>query len=146
MSKFSNFYIQLFVLLLNANLSAQLASDTLYITETQSFKISNIINADTAAPEGRVYVMDRGAIYYVDGTLKLNSSRKFMAKGDAGERPPVLAKPIKTDCGPDLWFFEMNKEGMTLDLENIYIISMTQDGDKVGCGEERLLPWQKIQL
>lgn len=120
------------VLLISIQVSAQSPQDTVYIPGTQSLQISAIINADTTAPEERVYVLDRGAIYYIELAFELNSSRKFIAKGDENERPPVLCAAVRGDGSSEEWFFKMNKEGMTLELNDLYILSMRWDGATLG--------------
>lgn len=116
--------------LLSTQVFAQ--SDTLYIPGAQSLEISNIVNADTLAPEGRVYVLDRGAIYYIELALDITSPRKFIAKGDENERPPVLAPAIRADGSSEEWFFKITNSGVTLEINDLYLASIKPNGERLG--------------
>jgi len=133
--KVKKHYIYLLLLivvpLLNP-LFAQSTTDTVYIPGTQSLKISDIINADTAVTAHRVYVLDRGAIYYIEKAFEINHPCKFMAKGDPTKRPPVLAPAIRADGSSEEWFFKLIKKGIKVELNDLYLLSMRADGKTLG--------------
>jgi len=110
---------------------AQTAADTVYIPGSQSLQISNIINADTLATY-RVYVLDRGAIYYIERAFEINRSCKFVAKGASTLRPPVLAAAIRADGSNEEWFFKLIKAGISVELNDLYLLSMRSDGATLG--------------
>ncbi|MFZ6032929.1 MAG: T9SS type A sorting domain-containing protein [Melioribacter sp.] len=111
---------------------AQSTTDTVYIPGSQSLEISNIINADTAVSDYRVYVLDRGAIYYIEKAFEINSSCKFIAKGDETKRPPVLAPAIRADGTSEEWYFKFIKKGIKVELNDLYLLSMRSDGKTLG--------------
>lgn len=128
-------YISLLVVVLflvPSNLSAQSTTDTVYIPGSSSLEISDIINADTSVTEYRVYVLDRGAIYYIETAFELTSSCKFIATGDEDERPPVLAPAIRADNSSEEWFFKLVQSGISVELNDLYLLSMRSDGQTLG--------------
>ncbi|MDZ7290566.1 MAG: hypothetical protein ONB44_02720, partial [candidate division KSB1 bacterium] len=134
MTRFSIFAALLVVVLVGivqGTALAQTSGDTLYIPGAQSLQISNIINADTLVTY-RVYVLDRGAIYYIDRAFEINRSCKFIAKGDPTRRPPVLAPAIRADGSSEEWFFKFIKAGIKVELNDLYLLSMRSDGKTLG--------------
>ncbi|RJP74080.1 MAG: T9SS C-terminal target domain-containing protein [Ignavibacteriales bacterium] len=125
-------FLFLFLILTMATVSAQSTTDTVYIPGTESLNISKIINADTSVTEHRVYVLDRGAIYYIERAFELTHSCKFIAKGNATTRPPVLAAAIRADGSAEWWYFKLIKEGISVELNDLYLLSMTPDGKTLG--------------
>ena len=127
-------FISLLVLALVAvptTVSAQSTTDTVYIPGAQSLQISDIINADTSVSEYRVYMLDRGAIYYIDRAFEINRSCKFIATGSAA-RPPVLAPAIRADNTSEEWFFKFIQTGINVELNDLYLLSMRSDGATLG--------------
>lgn len=112
--------------------SAQSTKDTVYIPGTQSLQISKIINADTSVTAFRVYKLDRGAIYYIDKAFEITHSCKFIATGDATKRPPVLAPAIRADGSNEEWYFKLIKQGIKVELNDLYLLSMRSDGKTLG--------------
>ncbi len=112
--------------------SAQSTTDTVYIPAAQSLQISDIINADTAVTEFRVYVLDRGAVYFVERAFQINSSCKFMATGNENARPPVIAPAIRADDSSEEWAFQLNAEGISVELNDLYILWIRSDGNSPG--------------
>ncbi len=125
-------FLFLFLLAMIATISAQSTTDTVYIPGAQSLNISNIINADTSVTAHRTYVLDRGAIYYIDRAFELTHSCTFIAKGDVTKRPPVLAPAIRADDTSEEWYFKMIKQGIGLELNDLYLLSMRSDGKTLG--------------
>ena len=111
---------------------AQSTTETVYIPGSQSLEISNIINADTAVSAYRVYVLDRGAIYYIENAFEINSSCKFATKGDPSLRPPVLAAAIRADGSNEEWYFKFIQTGISVELDSLYLLSMRSDGKTLG--------------
>jgi hypothetical protein len=109
----------------------QVSGDTLYIPGAQSLEISRIINSDTLATY-RVYVLDRGAIYYIAQAFEIDRSCKFVAKGASTLRPPVLAPAIRADGSSEEWFFKLIKAGISVELNDLYLLSMRSDGATLG--------------
>lgn len=124
-------FLVLFLLAMIATVSAQSTTDTVYIPGAQSLNISNIINADTSVTAPRVYVLDRGAIYYIDRAFELTHSSKFIAKGSAA-RPPVLAPAIRADDTSEEWYFKLIKTGISVELNDLYLLSLRSDGKALG--------------
>jgi hypothetical protein len=124
-------FTSLLVVALFISVSAQSTTDTVYIPGAQSLQISDIINADTAVTEHRVYVLDRGAIYYIDRAFELNHPCKFIATGSAA-RPPVLAPAIRADGTSEEWFFKLIQSGINVELNDLYLLSMRSDGTTLG--------------
>jgi hypothetical protein len=116
----------------SANLFAQSTQDTVYIPGAQSLEISNIINADTAVTDFRVYVLDRGAVYFMERAFQINSSVKFMATGDENARPPVLAPAIRADDSSEEWVFQFTTPGISVELEDLYILWIRSDLNSPG--------------
>jgi hypothetical protein len=114
-----------------SNLLAQSTTETVYIPGSESLNISNIINADTSVTEHRTYVLDRGAIYYIDKAFELTHSCTFIAQG-AAARPPVLAVAIRADGSNEEWFFKLIKVGIKVELNDLYLLSMRSDGQTLG--------------
>ncbi len=110
---------------------AQSQTDTVRIRGSESLRISEIINADTSVTAFRVYVLDRGAIYYVEKAFELTHSCKFMATGSAA-RPPVLAPAIRADNSSEEWFFKIIKPGISVELNDLYLLSMRSDKQTLG--------------
>ncbi len=131
MKKLLTFFSLLFLLVLCGSISAQSTTDTVYIPGSQSLEISNIINADTSVTDYRVYVLDRGAIYYIETAFELTSSCKFMATGSA-DRPPVLAPAIRADNSSEEWFFKLVRVGIDVEINDLYLLSMRSDGQTLG--------------
>lgn len=135
MRKLYAFIVVLGIALLTAmpnKISAQSTTDTVYIPGSQSLQISNIINADTSVAAKRVYVLDRGAIYYIEKAFEITHSATFIAKGDASKRPPVLAPAIRADNSSEEWFFKFIKPGIKIELNDLYLLSMRSDGKTLG--------------
>lgn len=132
--KVKKFYIILLILLVAPllNLFAQSTTDTVYIPGAQSLQISDIINADTAVTAHRVYVLDRGAIYYIEKAFEINHPATFIAKGEQTKRPPVLAPAIRADGSSEEWFFKLIKQGINVELNDLYLLSMRADGKTLG--------------
>jgi hypothetical protein len=110
---------------------AQSTTDTVYIPGSQSLQISDIINADTSVTAHRVYVLDRGAIYYIDRAFEITHSCKFIAQGSAA-RHPVLAPAIRADNSSEEWFFKLIKPGIVVELNDLYLLSMRSDLKTLG--------------
>ncbi len=125
-------FLFLFLIAMMASVSAQSTTDTVYIPGAQSLNISNIVNADTSVTAPRVYVLDRGAIYYIDRAFELTHSSKFIAKGDATKRPPVLAPAIRADDTSEEWYFKMIKQNISLEIHNLYLLSLRSDLKTLG--------------
>ncbi|MEG8945660.1 T9SS type A sorting domain-containing protein [Rosettibacter firmus] len=133
--KVKKFYLYLLLLIVTPlinNLFAQSTTDTVYIPGAQSLQISDIINADTAVSAHRVYVLDRGAIYYIEKAFEINHPCTFIAKGDPTKRPPVLAPAIRADGSSEEWFFKLIKQGIKVELNDLYLLSMRADGKTLG--------------
>lgn len=111
--------------------SAQSTTDTVYIPGSKSLDISNIINADTSVTAYRVYKLDRGAIYYIDRAFEITRSCKFIATG-TNPRPPVLAPAIRADNSSEEWFFKLIKDGIKVELNDLYLLSMRSDKKTLG--------------
>lgn len=111
--------------------SAQSTTDTVYIPGSKSLEISKIINADTSVTAFRVYKLDRGAIYYIDKAFEITHSCKFIATGTAS-RPPVLAPAIRADNSSEEWFFKLVKDGIKVELNDLYLLSMRSDKKTLG--------------
>jgi len=120
-----------FILVVPSVVSAQSTTDTVFIPGAQSLNISNIINADTSVTAPRVYVLDRGAIYYIEKAFEITHSSKFIAKGTAS-RPPVLAPAIRADDSAEEWFFKLIKKGIKVELSDLYLLSMRSDKKTLG--------------
>jgi|WetSurMetagenome_2_1015567.scaffolds.fasta_scaffold36411_1 hypothetical protein len=134
MKKNYNLVIALFVVffvVLSSIVSAQSTTDTVFIPGSSSLIISDIINADTSVTAHRVYVLDRGAIYYIDRAFELTHSCEFTARGSAA-RPPVIAAGIRGDGTNEEWFFKLVEPGTSVYLNNIYILSMRPDNKTLG--------------
>jgi len=114
------------------NVSAQSTTDTVYIPGSQSLDISNIINADTSVTAHRVYKLDRGAIYYMEKAFEITHSCTFVATGDATKRPPVIAPAIRADDSAEEWFFKLIKPGISVELNDLYLLSMRSDKKTLG--------------
>lgn len=127
------------------SVSAQSTTDTVYIPGAQSLNISKIINADTAVTKPRVYVLDRGAIYYIETAFEVTHSAKFMAKGTAA-RPPVLAPAIRADGSSEEWFFKFTKKGIKVEVNDMYLLSMRSDGKTLGWSRAMWIGADSIQL
>lgn len=112
--------------------SAQSTTDTVFIPGSQSLQISDIINADTVVTTHRVYVLDRGAIYYIDRAFEINRSCKFIAQGDTSLRPPVIAPAIRADDTSEEWYFKLIQTGINVELNDLYLLSMRSDGQTLG--------------
>lgn len=114
--------------------SAQSTTDTVLIPGSKSLEISNIINADTAlsATTHRTYVLDRGAIYYIDKAFEINHDATFISKGDASKRPAVLAPAIRADGSSEEWFFKLIQVGIKVELRDLYLLSMRSDKKTLG--------------
>lgn len=110
---------------------AQSTTDTVHIPGSQSLQISDIINADTSVTEHRVYVLDRGAIYYIDRAFEITHPCEFIAQG-AAARPPVLAPAIRADNSSEEWFFKLVKPGIAVSLNDLYLLSMRSDKKTLG--------------
>jgi hypothetical protein len=119
------------ILIGSASVIAQ-TPDTVYIPWTQSMEISNIINADTSVTAPRVYVLDRGAVYFIERAFFINSDVTFIAKGDPNERPPVLAAAIRADGSSEGWYFYVYAPGISLELNDLYLLSMRPDQATLG--------------
>ncbi len=129
-------YIILFVglALFAANpstVSAQSTTDTVFIPGAQSLNISKIINADTSVTAPRVYVLDRGAIYYIETAFEITHSAKFIARGTAA-RPPILAPATRADGSSEEWFFKFIKKGIKIEVSDMYLLSMTSAKKTLG--------------
>lgn len=120
-----------FIVVLSTFVSAQSTTDTVFIPGSSSLQISDIINADTSVTAYRVYVLDRGAIYYMDRAFEITHPCKFTAKGSAA-RPPVIAPAIRADNSSEEWFFKLVKEGISVELEKLYLLSMRSDLKTLG--------------
>jgi len=116
-------------------LSAQSTTDTVYIPGGQSLNISNIINADTSVTAKRVYVLDRGAIYYIEKAFEITHSSSFIATG-AAVRPPVLAVAKRADGSNEEWYIKLIKKGIKVELKDIYLLSMRS-------GDHKTLGWSR---
>jgi hypothetical protein len=114
------------------NVSAQSTTDTVYIPGSQSLNISNIINADTSVTAHRVYKLDRGAIYYMEKAFEITHSSTFVATGDKTKRPPVIAPAIRADDSSEEWFFKLIKPGISVELNDLYLLSMRSDKKTLG--------------
>lgn len=135
MRKLYAFIVVLGIALLTAmpnKISAQSTTDTVYIPGSQSLQISNIINADTSVTAKRVYVLDRGAIYYIEKAFEITHPAVFIAKGTSTKRPPVLAPAIRADNSYEEWFFKLIKPGIKVELNDLYLLSMLSDGRTPG--------------
>lgn len=124
--------IALFVFALAVTVPAQSTKDTVYIPGSSSLQISNIINADTSVSAYRVYVLDRGAIYYIDRAFEINRPCKFIAKGTSTLRPPVLAPAIRADGSSEEWYFKFIKTGIKVELNDLYLLSYRSDKKSLG--------------
>jgi hypothetical protein len=131
LSVFTALLVALLVGVVQKTALAQTSGDTLYIPGSQSLQISNIINADTLVTY-RVYVLDRGAIYYIDRAFEIDRSCKFIAKGVSTLRPPVLAPAIRADGSSEEWFFKLITAGISVELNDLYLLSMRSDGATLG--------------
>src|SRR5262245_33446031 len=131
LSIFAGLLVAVFVCVVQGTALAQTAADTVYIPGAQSLQISNIINADSLATY-RVYVLDRGAIYYIERAFQINRSCKFVAKGASTLRPPVLAPAIRADGSSEEWFFQLIKADIRVELNDLYLLSMRSDGSTLG--------------
>lgn len=129
--KLFNILLVAFLIALPTFVSAQSTTDTVYIPGAQSLNISNIVNADTSVTGHRVYVLDRGAIYYIDRAFEITHSCEFTAKGSAA-RPPVLAAAIRGDGTSEEWFFKLVEPGINVYLNNLYLLSMRPDNKTLG--------------
>ncbi|MFH1195137.1 MAG: FlgD immunoglobulin-like domain containing protein [bacterium] len=129
------FYFSLLVMAVmsavTSNLLAQSTTETVYIPGSESLNISNIINADTSVTEHRTYVLDRGAIYYIDKAFEITHSCTFTAQG-AAARPPVLAVAIRADGSNEEWFFKLIEVGINVELNDLYLLSMRSDQQTLG--------------
>ncbi len=135
MKKLYAFIVVLAIVLVaasTAKVAAQSTTDTVHIHGAQSLQISDIINADTSVTAYRVYVLDRGVIYYIDRAFEINSSCKFMAAGSAALRPPVLAPAIRSDGTSEEWYFKLNQTDIQVELNDLYLLSMRQDHATLG--------------
>lgn len=112
-------------------LSAQSTTDTVYIPGAQSLNISKIINADTSVTAKRVYVLDRGAIYYVEKAFEVTHSATFISKG-AAARPAVIAAAIRADNSSEEWYFKLIKKGIKIEMSDLYLLSMRSDKKTLG--------------
>ncbi len=131
MKKLSILFLLLLLVTFNASVSAQSTTDTVYIPGSSSLKISEIVNADTSVHAHRVYVLDRGAIYYIESAFEITHSCKFIAKGNAA-RPPVLAPAIRSDNSSEEWFFKFMQSGIEVELNDLYLLSMRSDEKSLG--------------
>lgn len=134
MKKRYTFFILIAIVLATAfsTVSAQSTTDTVRIPGSKSLQISDIINADTSVSAYRVYVLDRGAIYYIDRAFEINRSCKFIASGSPTARPPVLAPAIRADDTSEEWYFKFIQTGIKVELNDIYMLSMRSDGRTLG--------------
>jgi hypothetical protein len=140
------YLIPLIVIAFIATVSAQSTTDTVYIPGAQSLEISNIINADTAVTEHRVYVLDRGAIYYIESRLRLNSDCEFIATGNPDARPPVLAPAILAGGGSEETFMELTQTDVNIELNDLYFLSLRSDGQTLGWSRAISLGANNISL
>ncbi|MBU0475340.1 MAG: T9SS type A sorting domain-containing protein [Bacteroidetes bacterium] len=124
-------YIFTLFLAMMVSLSAQSTTETVRISKSQALEISNIINADTSVSDYRIYELERGGIYYLERAFLLNSSCKFAAYGNDA-RPPVLAMAVRADGSAEGWFFYLSKSGTSLEVNDIYMLSMANDGTTLG--------------
>lgn len=128
----TSIFVVAFFMVLSVLVSAQSTTDTVYIQGgVHSLDISDIINADTSVTGYRVYVLDRGAIYYIDRAFEITHPCKFTARGTAA-RPPVIAPAIRSDNSSEEWFFKLVRPDIKVELENLYILSMRSDNKTLG--------------
>ncbi|MGD8779900.1 MAG: T9SS type A sorting domain-containing protein [Ignavibacteria bacterium] len=116
------------------SISAQSTTDTVYIDQSQALQISAIINADTSVSEYRVYVLERGARYFIEHAFEINSSCKFIATGDENLAPPLLLAAIRADDSNEEWFFKFIQSDIDVELNDLYLLAMRPDGLTLGSG------------
>ena len=133
MKKLYAFIVLLVIALVVPNkVSAQSKTDTVYIPGSKSLQISDIINADTSVTASRVYVLDRGAIYYIDKAFEITHSCKFISTGTSTKRPAVLAAAIRADNSSEEWYFKLIQVGIKVELDDLYLLSMRSDLKTLG--------------
>jgi hypothetical protein len=92
-----------------------------------------VINGDTLtgglrAHPDRVYRLRRGNVYQVTEPIKVNGSLHIVANDTtAGLRPPVLAPGILLDNSSVDHFFNFIGKGATVDINNLYLLSIRSD-------------------
>ena len=139
--------VAVFVFAMTSNVSAQAKGDTLFIPGSQSLQISTLINTDAAsATPHKVYVLDRGAIYYIEKAFEIGHSCKFIAKGTSTLRPPVLSVAIRADNSNEEWYFKLIKEGIKVEISDYYLLSMRSDKKTLGWSRAIHIGSNKVSL
>lgn len=139
--------VAVFVFAMSSNVSAQAKGDTLFIPGSQSLQISTLINTDAAsATPHKVYVLDRGAIYYIEKAFEIGHSCKFIAKGTSTLRPPVLSVAIRADNSNEEWYFKLIKEGIKVEISDYYLLSMRSDKKTLGWSRAIHIGSNKVSL
>ena len=132
------FYILLFFVLACSFISPIMAQDILDIAPTPPGNINEVINGDTLAggvrahPD-RIYRLGRNFIYQVTEPIRVNGSIKIIAT-EGTDRPPVLAPAILPDNSSIDHFFAFIGKGASVDINNIYLLSVRSDQNWLGWG------------
>lgn len=140
-------FVTVLVFAATNTVSAQAKGDTLFIPGSQSLQVSTLINTDAAsAAPHKVYVLDRGAIYYIEKAFEIGHSCKFIAKGTASSRPPVLSVAIRADNSNEEWYFKLIKEGIKVEINDYYLLSMRSDKKTLGWSRAIHIGANKVAL
>lgn len=130
------FYILLLFVLACSFNSPIVAQDILDIAPTPPGNINEVINGDTLAggvrahPD-RIYRLGRNFVYQVTEPIRVNGSIKIIAT-EGTDRPPVLAPAILPDNSSIDHFFAFIGKGASVDINNIYLLSVRSDQNWLG--------------
>ena len=110
--------------------------DTVSVAALPAGNINTVINSDTLAGSvrahpNRVYKLTRGSVYQVTEPIKAIGSLHILAPNGT-TRPPVLAPAILPDNSSIDHFFELRGKGATVDIRNMYILSVRADQAQLG--------------
>ncbi len=137
------------LLTIPTQVSAQTA-DTLDIAPLPVGNVNNVIVGDTLAGglrahPNRVYRLTRGSIYQVTAPFIINGSIKIVATRGTN-RPPVLAPAILPDGSSIGDFFRFYGKGSSVQISNVYLISIRADGAQLGWSTGMSLNADSIKL